>query len=73
MANITIPKQFAGYRRRALECQAANGVHAWDMSPGAWDADRDCEAYCLDAPSDMPAGSSRSVGGTVVTLRVVRE
>lgn len=61
MSLLTIPYELRAYRRRALEAQANNGVHGWDTAPGAWDTDRDAEAYCIDAIDCMPAGSSRRV------------
>ena len=56
MSALTIPHTLRAYRRRALESQANTGSHAWDLKHEAWDAETDCEAYCMDAPDLIPTG-----------------
>lgn len=70
---ITIPQHLRAYRRRALEAQAANGVHAWDTTSGAWDSDSDAEAYCLDAIDSIPAGSTRMIPSGPASRSALRE
>jgi hypothetical protein len=53
----TIPQPLRPYRRRAIEAIACVGIHAWNI--GHWDGETDAEAYCLDAPDLIPAGSVR--------------
>jgi hypothetical protein len=74
MATIDIPVHLRSYRRRAVEAQANNGVHAWDTTaPGAWDSDRDAEAYCLDAIDAIPAGSTRMIPSGPAARCILRE
>jgi hypothetical protein len=73
VAGLNIPLNHPGERRRALEAQAAVGVHAW-AEKGQWDAENDAEAYCLDAIDTLPAGSTRGfVGRLAIGRRFLRE
>lgn len=59
---LDIPLHLRGCRLRVTEAQANVGTHAWDVStPGAWDANSDAAAYCLDAIDAIPAGSTREL------------
>jgi hypothetical protein len=73
MSNLTIPKNLRVYRTRALESMANVGIHAWDIH-APWDAEMDAQAYCIDAPGSMPAGSVRGYIGTEgMQRRVIRQ
>lgn len=71
MSITNITRELRAYRRRAMEAQANNGTHAWDLTPGAWDSDSDAEAYCLDAVDSFPAGSTRMLPGMHAASRMM--